>query len=187
MASKWWIPVISTPRTCANSSSMEHLAADHRGAHLSHARATSWSPIAGALSSVFVEDTSPGRSRHSYLLACDTYRYGLARLQGLIMITALDNLYAWLCRRSVLTPRTTPPSPLNLVDEHPGGRGRSRQWGEPCLEGRRLRDFARRVGLHRRHVRLPAGHSSHQWTGAEADRGPLPDTGLRSFPRLLKR
>src|SRR5262249_38279339 len=51
--------------------------------------------------------------------------------------------------------------------------------GRAGLQARRLRGLTRGDGLHRRHVRLPAGHPADQWGGEDDPRGSVPDSELR--------
>src|SRR5215510_11814364 len=54
----------------------------------------------------------------------------------------------------------------------------ARRAGRAFVQARRLRDPARRDGLHRRDVGLSAGHPAHQRQGLQTDRGALSGAGL---------
>ena len=107
---------------------------------------------------LFEADTSPG-IHDTLIAACDDYRYGLLGCTT-YHDNCTDNLAAGM-RQIGLTPPET-PSPLNLWMNIPVDPGRQDRLGRARLQARRLRDPARRDGLHRRHVRLPPGHIAHQ-------------------------
>ena len=116
------------------------------------------------------------------MAACDDYRYGLLGCKE-YHDNCTDNLFAAMRQLGLRAPEC--PSPLNLWMNIPVGPTAAHRVGRAAVQARRLRGAARRAGLHRRDVGLPAGHPADQRRGLQADRGALPDPGLSRAERSL--
>ena len=105
-----------------------------------------------------VEDTSPG-IHDTLIAACDRWRYILLGA-GDDHDNCEDNLHNALAALDLEAPKT--PSPWNMVDEHPRGRGRLGLLRAGGGKPRRLRGAAGGDGSGRGLLMLPARHPSHQ-------------------------
>ena len=105
-----------------------------------------------------VDDTSGG-IHDTLLAACDRYRYELLGSDG-YHDNCTDNLEAALS--GVGAAAAGDSQSLEPVHEHPGGDGRLGELPAPGVRSGRPRHAARRDGLHRCVLSVPAGRCPHQ-------------------------
>ena len=122
-----------------------------------------------------IEDTSGG-IHDTLMAACDRYRYELLGCTGIPR-----QLHRQPRRRAARTRprRRRRRRPAQPVHEHPGPSTATASNSAAGQHARQLCHVARRDGLRRRLLGLPAGHPADQRRWRAADRGAFRDCRLR--------